>query len=103
MESEDGLAFPRALRHAGDRAVAVFDGEGEFAFLRGATHAGVFAFGHAAFEDQPFGAAADAGKKRFDQHATAVRAGAEFGLTGGCAPKSLCCLFCGTCICANMI
>jgi hypothetical protein len=66
MQAEDTL--PHELRRPTldprHHGIAIFDREGKIALLKGTAHAGPFAFGHLARENQRFGAAADAADQR---------------------------------------
>ena len=60
VERKDRVAEERRRSRfdGADRSVAIFHGEGEFAFLCRRAHALPLAFRHAALEDEPLGAAA---------------------------------------------
>jgi hypothetical protein len=75
-----------------DRAIAIFDGEREFAFLKGRAHGFCLPSGNAPLEDEPLRAATDPapqhGDARFAGAGRADEGGAQRGLARSLDPKS---------------
>ena len=94
MEAENRPAQP--LRWTGfdaaDRAIAIFDGEREFALLKRRAHGFCLAGGNAPLEDEPLRAATDPapqhGDARFARAGLANAGGAQRGLARSLDPKS---------------